>query len=75
MSSLLVSLVAMLFSVAIANCILTENQKKEILAAHNYYRGMVDPIATDMYRMVRSVYTPSQTESLSPTTSLCVCYL
>lgn len=52
MASLLLSLVAMVFSVAVANCLLTDYQKEEVLAAHNYYRGMVDPIATDMLRMV-----------------------
>ena len=31
---------------------LTSSQKKEILHAHNYYRGHVDPIATNMRRMV-----------------------
>lgn len=33
---------------------LTEEEKQEIVNAHNYYRGMVDPIATNMEMMVRS---------------------
>ncbi len=33
---------------------LTYDQKQEILEAHNYFRGLVDPTATDMLRMVRS---------------------
>ena len=31
---------------------LSSDQKEEILNAHNYYRGRVDPIATNMLRMV-----------------------
>ena len=34
---------------------LTDTQKQEILEAHNHYRGLVDPTATDMLRMVRLV--------------------
>ena len=32
---------------------LTDAEKYEILNAHNYYRGLVDPIATNMLKMVR----------------------
>ena len=32
---------------------LTEEEKEEILNAHNHYRGLVDPIATNMLKMVR----------------------
>ncbi len=32
---------------------LTNSQKSELLSAHNYFRGKVDPIATDMQRLVR----------------------
>ena len=31
---------------------LSEEEKEEILNAHNYYRGQVDPVATNMLRMV-----------------------
>ena len=31
---------------------LTEEEQEEILKAHNYYRGLVDPIATNMLKMV-----------------------
>ena len=31
---------------------LSEEEKEEILNAHNYYRGLVDPIATNMLKMV-----------------------
>ena len=31
---------------------LTDLEKLEILNAHNYYRGLVDPIATNMLKMV-----------------------
>ena len=34
---------------------LSEEEKEEILNAHNHYRGMVDPIATNMLKMVRLV--------------------
>ena len=32
---------------------LTEEEQEEILNAHNYYRGQVDPVATNMLKMVR----------------------
>ena len=32
---------------------LTDDEKKEILKTHNYYRGQVDPIATNMLKLVR----------------------
>ena len=35
---------------------LTSDQKQEILHAHNYYRGKVDPIATNMQRLVGPVH-------------------
>ena len=31
---------------------LTEEEEEEIMNAHNYYRGLVDPIATNMLKMV-----------------------
>lgn len=33
---------------------LSEEEQEEILNAHNYYRRTVDPIATNMLRMVRA---------------------
>ena len=32
---------------------LSDEEKEEIVRAHNYYRGKVDPIATNMEQMVR----------------------
>ena len=34
---------------------LSDAEKYEILSAHNYYRGIVDPIATNMLKMVRII--------------------
>ena len=34
---------------------LSEEEKEEILNAHNHYRGLVDPIAGNMLKMVRLV--------------------
>ena len=34
---------------------LSEEEKEEILNAHNHYRGLVDPIATNMLTMVRDM--------------------
>ncbi len=51
LSSMAVLLVFLLW-LQVAGGSLTSNQKKEILQAHNYYRGRVDPIATNMMRMV-----------------------
>jgi len=31
---------------------LSEEEQEEILNAHNYYRSLVDPIATNMLKMV-----------------------
>ncbi len=31
---------------------LTDDEKKEVLNAHNYYRGLVDPVASNMQRVV-----------------------
>ena len=31
---------------------LSDEEREEILNAHNYYRGKVDPIATNMLKMV-----------------------
>ena len=33
---------------------LSEEEQEEILNAHNYYRGQVDPVATNMLKMVAS---------------------
>ena len=33
---------------------LSDDEKAEILNAHNYFRGQVDPIAANMLRMVRT---------------------
>lgn len=31
---------------------ITDEEKQEIVRAHNYYRGKVDPLATNMEQMV-----------------------
>lgn len=37
---------------------LRDEEKEEILSAHNHYRGIVDPVATNMQKMVSySMYT------------------
>ena len=36
---------------------LSEEEIEELLNAHNYYRSLVDPIATDMLKLVR-IATP-----------------
>lgn len=33
---------------------LSDEEKEEILNAHNHFRGQVDPIATNMLKMVRT---------------------
>ena len=53
--SMLLLWLAMLWMMQVSDGSLTDSQKQEILEAHNYYRGLVDPIATDMLRMVREV--------------------
>lgn len=40
----------------LANASLTDEEKEEIVRAHNYYRGKVDPIATNMEQMVIIVH-------------------
>ena len=35
-----------------ARATLTEEEQAELLKAHNHYRGLVDPIATNMLRLV-----------------------
>ena len=39
---------------------LTEEEQEEILNAHNYYRGQVDPVATNMLKMVRIYFVWSE---------------
>ena len=34
---------------------LSEEDKEDILNAHNHYRGQVDPISTNMLKMVRNL--------------------
>ena len=35
---------------------LSEEEKLEILNAHNYYRSIVDPVATNMLKMVEILF-------------------
>ena len=39
---------------------LTDEEKAEILNAHNHFRGQVDPIATNMLKMVRTTHKQTQ---------------
>ena len=48
----LVLLVSMLTS---SYAQISEDEEKEILRAHNLYRGQVDPISTNMEEMVRKI--------------------
>ena len=45
-------LVGLCFIAIVSSSEFTEDDAKEILRAHNYYRGLVDPIATNMQQMV-----------------------
>ena len=45
----------MMAVIAVANFAearITDEEKQEIVRAHNYFRGKVDPIATNMEQMV-----------------------
>lgn len=46
------TLIIALALLPVGNAEFTEEEKAEIVKAHNYYRGMVDPIATNMEMMV-----------------------
>ncbi len=48
-----IALVCCALPAAFAETGLTEEEEAEILRAHNHFRGMVQPVATDMERMVR----------------------
>lgn len=50
---LLFYVTSMLVFLGLANARLSDEEKEEIVRAHNYYRGKVDPIATNMEQMVR----------------------
>ena len=41
-----------MISTTLVNATLSKGDKKEILGAHNYFRGQVDPIAINMQRLV-----------------------
>lgn len=41
-----------LYALSFSNARLTDEEKEEIVRAHNYFRGKVDPIATNMEQMV-----------------------
>ena len=49
---------------------LSEEEAEEILNAHNYYRSLVDPIASDMLKLVnyilRNLFQSTLTFFLSP---------
>jgi hypothetical protein len=50
---LLFCVVSMLVFLGLANASLSDEEKEEIVRAHNFYRGRVDPVATNMEQMVR----------------------
>ena len=43
-----------------ARATLTEEEQAELLKAHNHYRGLVDPVATNMLRMVSAFVDDAQ---------------
>ena len=53
---LLFYVTSMLVFLGLANARLGDEEKEEIVRAHNYYRGKVDPIATNMEQMVRKIF-------------------
>lgn len=49
---LLCYVISMLVFLGLAEANLSDEEKEEIVRAHNLYRGKVDPIATNMEQMV-----------------------
>ena len=49
---LLCYVISMLVFLGLASANLSDEEKEEIVRAHNFYRGKVDPIATNMEQMV-----------------------
>ena len=58
---------------------LTDDQKEELVKAHNFYRTKVNPIATNMAQLVRHstrcTVLYSYTATLLRTTTACTAYL
>ena len=52
---LLCCVIGLLFILRLAEARLSDEEKEEIVRAHNYYRGKVDPIATNMEQMVSTL--------------------
>ncbi len=54
-TKMLLGIVALVAALAVApsKAYLTDDQKEELLNAHNFYRSRVSPIATNMARLVR----------------------
>ncbi len=51
-TSLLVLMLLGVVSVMSQSYGLSDDEKIEVVKAHNYYRGLVEPVATNMERMV-----------------------
>lgn len=57
MRLLAISLVLLASHLLVAMAVLNDEQKAEILEAQNYFRSIVDPIATDMAALVSKFVT------------------
>lgn len=55
-ASLVVLTVLGIVSVMSQSYGLTDEEKIEVVKAHNYYRGLVEPVATNMERMVGELF-------------------
>ena len=47
-------------AIPVVRATLTEEEQAELLKAHNHYRGLVDPIATNMLRVVSAFADDAQ---------------
>ena len=53
---LLCYVISMLLFLGFAEAGLSDEEKEELVRAHNFYRGKVDPIATNMEQMVNLLW-------------------
>lgn len=64
---LLCYVISMLVFLGLAEANISDEEKEEIVRAHNLYRGKVDPIATNMEQMVIHIHWSSYNlEFLTP---------
>ena len=52
-----------------SNAFLTDDDKEELLRAHNFYRGKVSPVATNMAKLVSVVQLPFHRSELASTSA------